>query len=217
MNDFFAFLVMFGVISIFLGLFGLCIADYVISSLGLYRLAKVGQIRSPWLSWIPGANYWIVGSLVDVYDSKRGIKRKWRVVLAVLLAICLVCVAVYIVAWGEMAEEMMDDPYRIGAEFWVSIAGIYLWILIAALSGTALMGCQMVCLFKVFEANAPEKAVKYFLLSLLVPLAEAICLLKCANKACLAEKTEEQMTVGEEAATDNETGNIAEEIVLEEE
>ena len=216
MNDFFAFLVVWGVISIFLGLFGFCIADYVISSIGLYRLAKAGQIKNPWLSWIPGVNYWIVGSIVDGYDEKNGIKRKWRVVLTVLLGIVLVGVVVYLLFFGVMVEEMVDEPYYFGAEVWMSITGLYLWMIAAGLSASALMGCQMVCLFKVFEANAPEKAVKYFLLSLLVPLAEAICLLKCAKKACTDESAVEQIladaevvTVAEEPAT--------EEVVLEEE
>ncbi len=198
MNDFFAFLVVFWAISIFLGLLGLCVADYVISSLGLYRLAKIGQIKKPWLSWIPGANYWIVGSIVDGYEEKNGIKRKWEVVLPVLLGITFVCVVVYILLLGVMAEEMIDDPYRISTEFWMSVTGMYLWMIVGGLSGLALMGCQMVCLFKVFEANAPEKAVKYFLLSLLVPLAEAICLFKCANREYPNENTEKIETIGEE-------------------
>ncbi len=216
MNELFAFLVVFGFILSFLGIFGVCIADYVISSLGLYKLAKIGQVKYPWLSWIPGVNYWTVGSIVDGYDKENGIKRKWKIVLPVLLAICLVFVAFYIVALGEMAEEMIDGPYRNNAEFGMSIAGMYLWAIVGGLSGSALMGCQMVCLFKVFETNAPEKAVKYFLLSLLVPLAEAICVLKCANKACLDEKVEEHMIVGEEAEVDNETGNVAETVETEE-
>ncbi|MBO4940688.1 MAG: hypothetical protein J6D15_00520 [Clostridia bacterium] len=221
MNDFFAFLVMFGVISIFLGLFGLCVIDYVISSLGLYRLAKIGQIKKPWLSWIPGVNYWTVGSIVDGYDGKNGIKRKWRVVLPVLLGITFVCVVIYVLLLGVMAEEMIDDPYRISAEFWMSTAGMYLWMIVGGLTGSALVGCQMVCLFKVFESTAPEKAVKYFILSLIVPLAEAICLLKCANKAYLAESAGEQILADAEVATDDEivtvAEEIAEEVVLEEE
>lgn len=219
MNDFFAFLVVWGVISIFLGLFGFCVADYVISSIGLYRLAKAGQIKYPWRAWIPGVNYWIVGSIVDGYDSKRGIKRKWRVVLTVLLVICLVCIVVQSVI-GETLEEVLVDPYRISVDFWMAFAGMVV-IIVMFLSGIVLTACQVICLFKVFETNATEKAVKYFLLSLLVPLAEAICLLKCANKAYLAESAEEQILADAEVVTDDEIVNVAEEIaeevVLEEE
>ena len=40
----------------------------------------------------------------------------------------------------------------------------------------------MVCLYKVFESTVPEKAIKYFLVSLLVPLGKSICLLRCRNQ-----------------------------------
>ena len=199
MNNFFAFLIIFGFILTFLGIFGLCIADYIISSLGLYRLAKRRVIKKPWLSWIPGVNCWTVGSIVDDYDQKNGVKRKWRVVLLVLFLICLACVVIYTVAFGAVMDEMMGDMYyALESDFWGAFAGMYVAILVTALSGTALMACQMVCLFKVFESTVPKKAVKYLLLSLLVPLAEAICLLWCSDEGYSNEVAEDAVLIGGE-------------------
>ena len=46
--------------------------------------------------------------------------------------------------------------------------------------------CYYVCIYKVFEETAPEKAVKYLLLSVLVPLAFGICLMNCARRPVAA-------------------------------
>ncbi len=43
----------------------LSIVSYVLFSLGLYTVAKRRMINHPWLSWIPVANIWILGSLSE--------------------------------------------------------------------------------------------------------------------------------------------------------
>ena len=43
------------------------IAVYVFTSLALYTIAKRRGINHPWLSWIPVANVWILGSIADQY------------------------------------------------------------------------------------------------------------------------------------------------------
>ena len=41
---------------------------------------------------------------------------------------------------------------------------------------------KIICTFKLFESTVPEKAVKYLILSILVPLASPICLFRCRNQ-----------------------------------
>ena len=43
------------------------VVTYVLTSLGLYTMAKRRMINHPWLSWVPVANMWILGSLSDQY------------------------------------------------------------------------------------------------------------------------------------------------------
>ena len=40
MNEFTGFLIVFGILLVYVGIIGVCIADYIMSSLGLYRLAS---------------------------------------------------------------------------------------------------------------------------------------------------------------------------------
>lgn len=41
------------------------VALYILSSLGLYKLAQNKRLEYPWLAWIPIANFYILGKLVN--------------------------------------------------------------------------------------------------------------------------------------------------------
>jgi hypothetical protein len=56
---------------------------------------------------------------------------------------------------------------------WIMILYIFMHLALIALAS-----CQTVCFYKIYEELVPEKTLKYFLLTLLVPLAGGICLLK---------------------------------------
>ena len=43
------------------------IAMYVLTSLGLYTIAKRRAISKAWLAWIPVVNCWIIGCISDQY------------------------------------------------------------------------------------------------------------------------------------------------------
>jgi hypothetical protein len=46
----------------------LAIAVYVLSSLGLYAIAKNRGMENPWLAWIPIAQYYVIGTVVKELD-----------------------------------------------------------------------------------------------------------------------------------------------------
>ncbi len=182
MNEFTGFLIVFGILLVYVGIIGVCIADYIMSSLGLYRLASRRGITKPWLAWIPVANAWTVGAIVDEYDEKQGFCRKWR---CALLTLSIIVVGGIILGYSAMLGlvfSQMDNTSLNMAAFLGVFVPSYIIILAAALCAMALVACQSVCLFKIYESTVPEKAVKYLILSMLVPLAEAICLLRCADK-----------------------------------
>ena len=56
-------------------------------------------------------------------------------------------------------------------------------------------------MFKIFESTVPDKALKYFLISLVVPFAAPICLFLCRNKGyeiTSDDATEEQISFNSE-------------------
>ncbi len=192
MNEltYYAIFAVFGTIILLFG--GLLLADYIMSSLGLMRLAKRRNIPNPWLSWIPVASSWITGSIVDEYDLRQGKIRNWRTILVILTASALVSLTLYL---GEFIRLSIDIDNMYNEEVFSSAAGMFVSAIIASLATTALRGCSMVCLYKVYESTVPEKAVKYFLISLLVPLGQPICLLLCSSMGydCTEEDDDEIM------------------------
>ncbi len=218
MSEFIGFLIVFAVLLIYVGAIGVCIADYIMSSLGLYRLAKRRGISKPWLAWIPVANAWTVGAVADEYDEKCGFKRNWRRVLLTLSIVIVGGVILWYVAMLGFMFSQMDNMYsmNMGAFLAVFIPS-YIIILAAALCAMALIACRAVCLFKIYESTVPEKPLKYLLLSLLVPLAEAICLIRCADKGYdnlpVAVEGEE---IGEQISLFDELPEVEVEITVEE-
>lgn len=166
------------VVVLYVILLAVAVADYVMTSLSLYTLAKRRGIRGAGLAWVPVANYWIIGSLANEIDNQKGMARKWNVVLLSLAAIglggVLVAYAALIVAGIVYAFVAMDSLLLLVLPF-------YILLILAMVVSVALSICSAVCIYKIFESTVPEKAVKYLLLYLLVPLGAGICMMKARN------------------------------------
>lgn len=178
------------VLIVYLALICMGLANYIMSSLALYKIGSRRQIPNSWLAWVPVGSSWLIGNIADDYDERNGIKRKWRVVLLVLTLISIGGIVVgYIGMMVSMvrliiaSENYMD--YASAADLSQMIGALvflYVVIILAAIVAATKGFCNAVCIYKIFESTVPEKAVKYFLLYLLVPLAGSICLLKCKDK-----------------------------------
>ena len=165
--------------------FAIAITNYVLTSLSLYTIAKRRLISNPWLAWLPIGNVWTMGSIADDYDAKMNIKRKWRVVLLTLTLVVVVMFVVTYVLLFAMIFSLAINSYVTAPEA-QDVIGIiipmYIGILLISICGVALSACSSICMFKIFESTVPHKALKYFLLSLLVPFASAICLFLSRNQ-----------------------------------
>lgn len=189
-----AFIVVF--LIIYLAALGIALASYILTSLSYHKIADRRGIQNPWLAWIPFTNYWIIGSIVDEYDARNGLQRKWRVVLLalslaflvgfVLMYIFMIVFCLGVIALSETGGE--EPTLAMISVFFVMYAAIILIMLV----GMAFSFMQMICVYKIFESTVPEKAVKYMLLYLLVPLAGPICLMLCRNKGYSVPKPQPQ-------------------------
>lgn len=163
-------------------IYGVCIADYVLFSIGMYTLAKRRGVSLPGLVWVPLVRYWTIGKMVNEYEAQNGIKRKWHVTLLVLallsVALCILtivllvgvmvaAIALYYDSFYEQVENLILLPM---------LAIIALFVVERLSTVFTSIG-----IFKIFESTVPQKAVKYLMLYLLVPLARGICFLKIRN------------------------------------
>lgn len=174
---------MFGIGTVFVYLccYGLAIAEYVIRSLALYRIAKKREIQNAWLSWIPVGYAWIVGRTTEEIDRERGINRKWGIVLLTVGLVILGLAVLTLIACIAFAVIVLMN------ELFVDEIGVYMifvlyGFIVLLLIPTSLFGAlQIVCFYKIFEFNVPEKSLKYMIVSMLVPLGLPLCLLKCSR------------------------------------
>jgi len=78
------------------------IADYALSSWGMYELALSRKIHHPWIAWIPVVRGWMLGCISDQYRYvQRGIRSVRRIALLALpileavLAVVSFCLGIF--------------------------------------------------------------------------------------------------------------------------
>ena len=165
-------------LALYVLILALAIAEYVTVSLALYTMAKNRGIKHPGLAWVPVANVWIIGKLVNEYDRKNGIEKKWH---HTLLTLTLLMVGLMLLAYAAMFAAGALYAFLSYDNILALTMPFYLLMIPAMLLTVAFSACLSICYYKLFEEAVPEKAVKYLLLSLMVPLADGICLLKIRN------------------------------------
>lgn len=170
---------------LYLLLAGIGLASYIMNAIALYKIADRRQIPNPWMAWLPFTRDWLIGSIVDDYDGRNGIKRKWRVTLLTLTLISAIGILVTYIAMFAgilvLAFQYTDTEPPIGPTL-AYVMIFYIAIIIFALLATAKSICQIICIYKIYESTVPKKAVKYLLFSMLIPLAGPICLLRCKDR-----------------------------------
>lgn len=159
------------------------ILNYVLTSLAMYTIADRRRISGAIWAWFPIGSSWLLGAIVDYHESLHGVKRRWRTLLLVLSVIPIigyVLTVVFMVGMGFLSADFVESSVRV--EFIGAVLLLYLLMIVVYFLPTmALSICTYVCHYKLFEALAPLKAVKYFVISLLVPFGLPFCLMKCRN------------------------------------
>ena len=204
--------VMLLVIAIYGGIFLLVGIEYLFESIAFFKIAQRRLIPNPWLSFIPYAKYWIIGKIVEDYDLKQqNIKRNWAKTLLILV---IAGPTVFIISYmGLFVTAMCMGVFSATVANENAIIGIlpililfYIVLIVAALIMGASSVLTAICVFKIFESLKPEKAIKYMLLFMIVPLAGPILLFKNRNEGYDYLPIEEDET--EEAPLLEETEDL---------
>ena len=174
-----------------LGLFSnlLSIVTYVLFSLGLYTVAKRRMINHPWLSWIPVANIWILGSLSDQYRYvARGQNKSKRKILLTLkiVAVAMACVVIFLcfgailnlatgAVYGMNDEQMFRSIF--GALF--GVGGLALALIPVTV---VLLVFRCMALYDLYVSFDPENAVLFLVLSIIFSVTEPFFIFFNRNK-----------------------------------
>jgi len=165
------------------------IAVYVLTALALYTIASRRGINHPWLSWVPVANVWILGSLSDQYryvvKGENKSKRKSLLTLKIISAVIklLMIVALTFVIVG-MVEGMMfqldeDDIFEDVVGPLLSIIGLSLPLAGVAIAALVI---RYMALYDLFTSCDPQNNVLFLVLSVLFSVTEPFFLFFSRNK-----------------------------------
>ncbi len=175
---------------LYLVILGIAITDYVLTAYSLHQIGRKKNIQNSWLSWIPVASSWVLGSITNRIDEKIGHRKNWHKVL-LILGIVLAGGFVFVYVWFLLSIFALAYSSGYGnvpdAMSIISFVLSYLCLIVVCLCGVAWQICQYICIYKLFEDIVPDKSIKYLLLYIMVPLAGPICLFKCTKKM-LAQK-----------------------------
>lgn len=167
------------------------LAVYILKAIAFYRMAKRRGYSRPYLAWIPFAQDYLFGKIVDDIQEHKGIKSKHRI-FAMLSEICTLIVSILsIVSLFWIYSTMFDiiihpgnsanNPDVFYNEMAVAIVVLILLLLVGILS----IGISVyiyVLLYKLFDDYDPKNKVLYIVLSILVSFAYPIILLVISGK-----------------------------------
>lgn len=155
---------------------------YVLSALALYTMAASRGIRGAWLSWIPIANIWVLGSLSDQYQYVvRGKTTGRRILLTVQrCAIAAAWVLIACVVLSATARGMRVSPFDPGyiISFVLTRGGIMIAMLAAAIGILELWFTilKLMALYDVYRSCEPSNALLFLLLNIVLPVTYPILL-----------------------------------------
>ena len=165
------------------------IAAYVLSSLALYTIAERRGLNHAWLSWIPVANVWILGSIADQYryvargeiKSKRKVLLTLNIISAVLTAVmvCL-CVVAVVGAFGGAVMGRHEDV--IMRNLLGNLAGM-LGLMVPVLGVTiAAAIIRYMALYDLYSSCDPGNKTVFLVIGILFGITEPVFLFLCRNK-----------------------------------
>lgn len=89
---------------------GLSIILFILKGFGLYRMAKSLAINNPWLSFIPFADLYILGTIASKYIKKDGSKSaRFGITLPILYAIEFIATIVFYVVFVVLCLNLIVD------------------------------------------------------------------------------------------------------------
>ncbi len=179
------------VMAFYLIAMALCIAMYVLQSLGLYTIAQRRGIKHPWMAWLPVTNMWLLGSIADQYRyvAKGQVRSRRKVLLGLYIAMMVLWFVFFCVYIGVFANLIMQIPAlqympeaQLLGQFGSSVLGIVGLLLVWWGVAVAAAVFQYICLYDLYASCCPNYKVLFLLLSILVNVTMPFIVFACRRK-----------------------------------
>ena len=165
---------------------------YVLMAMGLYTLAKERNISGAWLSWVPGLQVWVLGSLSDQYryvakgqrTNRRkillGLKIAGWVVSAIALGLSITGVTRIIFNLFDPTVVVSEEAMLRGLLRWaMKSIGFAIVLFPITVAGAVF---YFMSIYDLYMSCDPHNAVLYLVFSILVGFIRPIFVFLDRNK-----------------------------------
>lgn len=150
------------------GLFGM--PGYVLTGISLYSIASRRGIERPWLAWVPGLSFYILGCISDQYQAiVRGKNKNKRTALFFLIFVPMIAFCVMHIAAPSAETTSNFLPFL--------LVFVPAWCACAALVVISFMA-----LYDLYVSCDPKNAVLFLVLSIIFNVTQPFFLFACRNK-----------------------------------
>lgn len=168
-------ILLLGILGVVL-LFGLI--SWILSSIGLHKVAKRRGIRHAWLAWLPIGREWVLGSVSDQYQHLVQGKITARRRILLILEVASIVVGIVYVVTTAMAEIMAVADGSVGGVLlavgipYLLFLGVYV----------AMMVFFHICNFDLYRSCNPRNAVVFLVLGIVLPVCQPFFYFACRKK-----------------------------------
>ncbi|MBR5517780.1 MAG: hypothetical protein IKV86_01985 [Clostridia bacterium] len=166
----------------------LIIGNYVITAKAVYGIAKKLNLRKIGFPWVFFASSFVLANISDQFDNDEGSTKKFGRNLRVTTLVAAVIIGFTFVVFLYSIATITDALFIREVAF-VFTAFLYMMLLAATVFIFFRFIYTILCVYKIFKHIRPDKAAKYLLISLVLPLAKALLLMKCKNEFCSSEES----------------------------
>lgn len=150
------------------GLFGM--PGYILTGISLYAIADRRGIERPWMAWVPGMNFYLLGCISDQYQAiVRGKNKNKRTAILLLILVQMVAFcAMHLFAPSSPEAGRMLPFLLIFVPAWCACA--------------AMVVISFVALHDVYVSCDPKNATVFLVLSIVFAVTQPIFLFVCRKK-----------------------------------
>ena len=172
-------MIVLGVMLVFLGIVLVCcLVGWILSSVGLHKVAKRRGIAHAWVAWLPIGREWVLGSVSDQYQHLVQGKITARRGILLILEVASIVVGIVYVVTTAMAEIMAVADGSVGGVL-LAVGIPYLLFLGVAVTN---MVFYQICNFDLYRSCKPESAVVFLVLGIVLPVCQPFFYFACRKK-----------------------------------
>lgn len=142
----------------------------VICCIGIHSIARRRRIRNSWLSWVPVAALWVLGSLSDQYQYlvQGKIKaRRWGLPILAVLTMAAYLAGAYCV------YLCMVMGYATSTAFSLPMLLVFVFVVFFCAGVVVTVVQTYICMYNLFCSCEPDNRKLFLVLSILYPVAIA--------------------------------------------